>query len=70
MGDINRDPELDRQTADPRARPEKLTGADSYAAEAQDGGSATKQTPLEPTGQPDGVAGTGGETKNQDATAQ
>lgn len=28
------------------------------------------QTPLEPTGQPDGNAGTGGETKNQNDLAQ
>jgi hypothetical protein len=28
------------------------------------------ETPLEPTGVPDGVAGTGGVVKNQDDTAQ
>lgn len=34
------------------------------------GVSSTGQTPLEPTGVPDGNAGTGGVTKNQDDTAQ
>jgi len=50
MGDINRDPELDRTRPDPRSELERVVGADSEGAEAQDGGGATKPTPLEPTG--------------------
>ena len=67
MGDTNRDPELDRAKPDPRSDLECVTGASSEAAEAVDGATTT---PLEPTGAPDGVAGTAGETKNQDKTAQ
>lgn len=68
MGDTNRDPELDRQKPDPRSDLEQVTGARSDAAEAADGGGTT--SPLEPTGQPDGVGGTAGEVKNQDKAAQ
>lgn len=67
MGDIARDPDLDHKP-DHRSDLEQVTGARSGAAEAADGGGTT--SPLEPTGAPDGVAGTGGETKNQDKTAQ
>ena len=70
MGDINRDPELDRSKPDPRSDLERVVGGDSEEAEAQDGGSAAKPTPLEPTGVADGVGGTGGDVKNQDRTAQ
>lgn len=34
------------------------------------GATSGEETPLEPAGVPDGVAGTGGVTKNQDDTAQ
>ena len=70
MGDINRDPELDRIRPDPHSALERVTGADSEAAETQDGGGATKPTPLETTGAEDGVGGTAGEVKNQDRAAQ
>jgi hypothetical protein len=65
MGDIDRDPELDRGQPDPRSDLERVVGADSEGAEAQDGGSATRPIPLDPTGA-EGV----GEVKNQDKTAQ
>jgi hypothetical protein len=72
MGDIARDPDLDHKP-DPRSDLEQVTGArsdaaEAAAAEAADGGGHI--SPLEPTGAPDGVAGTGGETKNQDKAAQ
>lgn len=69
MGDINRDPELDRGRPAP-SDIERTTGAASEGAEAQDGGAADKPTPLEPTGADDGVGGTAGEVKNQDKAAQ
>ena len=67
MGDANRDPELDRAKLDPRSDLEHVTGASSQTAEAADGGSTS---PLDPTGIADAVAGTAGETKNQEKTAQ
>lgn len=66
MGDTHRDPDLDRAKPDPRSDLERVTGASSET-DAADGATTT---PLEPTGAADGVAGTAGETKNQDKTAQ
>jgi hypothetical protein len=70
MGDINRDPELDRADAgkDPRSDIEQAVQSRSDEADAAEGGDDT--SPLEPTGIPDGVSGTAGEVKNQDRTQQ
>jgi hypothetical protein len=68
MGDMNRDPDLDRTPADPGsdlAETVKARGDDTDAA-----GTADKTSPLEPTGVEDGVGGTAGMVKNQDDTAQ
>jgi hypothetical protein len=68
MGDINRDPALDRGDQDSRSDLEQEVESRRDAAEAADGGAAT--SPLEPAGAPDGVGGTAGEVKNQDRTQQ
>ncbi|MGK6355836.1 hypothetical protein ACMGDH_11520 [Sphingomonas sp. DT-207] len=68
MGDINRDPELDRADKDPRPDIEQAIQSRSDEADAVEGGDDT--SPLEPTGVPDGVSGTAGEVKNQDRTQQ
>lgn len=68
MGDTNRDPELDREVEDSRSDLEQVTEARTDAVEAGEGGDA--ESPLEPTGMPDGIGGTAGETKNQDKAAQ
>ncbi|MDF7774353.1 hypothetical protein P1X14_03770 [Sphingomonas sp. AOB5] len=47
MGDIARDPDLDRQKSDPRAVPETVTGDASEAAESKDGNA---KAPPEPNG--------------------
>lgn len=76
MGDINRDPELDRADAgkDPRPDIEQAVQSRSDEADADADADATEggddTSPLEPTGIPDGVSGTAGEVKNQDRTQQ
>lgn len=68
MGDINRDPALDRNPEDPRSDIQQAVESRADEAEAADGGGATSA--LDPTGVPDGVSGTAGEVKNQDRTQQ
>jgi hypothetical protein len=68
MGDINRDPELDRKPEDPRSDIQQAVESRADAAEAADGGGDT--SPLEPAGVYDGVGGTAGEVKNQDKAQQ
>jgi len=68
MGDIDRDPELDRKRPDPRSDLEQAVESRSDAVERGEGGD--DESPLEPTGVHDGVGGTAGEVKNQDRTQQ
>lgn len=77
MTDRNRDPHPDSMPADNhdvRIDVTQGTAGANSDVENIDGGTggatAGDETPLEPTGVPDGVAGTGGVTKNQDDTAQ
>jgi len=58
----------DSTTDDPRSNLEQVTEARADAVEAGEGGNS--ESPLEPSGIPDGVGGTAGETKNQDKAAQ
>lgn len=53
---------------DPRSDIEQAVASRSDEADAAGGGGTA--SPLEPTGIPDGVAGTAGEVKNQDRTQQ
>jgi len=53
---------------DPRSDLEQAVQSRSDEADAAGGGRT--ESPLEPTGVPDGVGGTAGEVKNQDRTQQ
>ncbi len=78
MTNHDRDPHPDSMPSDNHDRRDDLTqgtsGSNSDLENVVEGGSGgvsnTGETPLEPTGVPDGNAGTGGVTKNQDDTAQ
>lgn len=68
MGDMNRDPDLDRGPADPGSDLEERVKARGDEADAAGTGKGT--TPREPAGVEDGVAGTAGQVGNQDGTGQ
>lgn len=61
-GPIGAEPEDSRSDLEQMVR--------SRADEAEAAGGGGKDSPLEPTGVPDGVSGTAGEVKNQDRTQQ
>ena len=66
-----RDPHPDSTGNDSDTRSDIEQAVESRADDVERAGSSSGATsPLEPTGMPDGVAGTGGVTKNQDDTAQ
>jgi hypothetical protein len=67
MGDVDRDPELDRKADDPRSDLEQVV--QSRADEVTEKGAANT-SPLEPAGAEDGIGGTAVTVKNQDKTAQ
>jgi hypothetical protein len=69
MGDIN-DPEIEDADAgaDPRSDLQQMVDARTDALARGEGGDG--ESPLEPTGMPDGIGGTAGITKNQDDDAQ
>ncbi|AQR72498.1 hypothetical protein [Sphingomonas sp. LM7] len=58
----------DTNDKDPRSDLEQAV--ESRADEADGAGGGADSSPLEPTGVPDGVAGTAGEVKNQDRAQQ
>ncbi len=71
MSDQNRDTNPDGhpgQNSDTRSDIEQAVESRNDDVERAGGGA--KHSPLEPTGVPDGVAGTGGVVKNQDNLAQ
>ena len=68
MGDINRDPELDRSPGASRSDIEEAVESRSDSADAAAGGGTS--SPLEPAGMEDGVGGTAGDVKSQDRSAQ
>lgn len=71
MTDNPRDPHPDSAPADNHDVRSDLTQAvESRNNDIEQVTGDTDETPLEPTGAPDGVAGTGGVVKNQDDSAQ
>lgn len=68
MGDINRDPALDRRDDDPRPSIEQAVESRKDEAEAADGGGT--HSVGNAVGDEDGVSGSRGEVKNQDVAQQ
>ncbi|NIJ18890.1 hypothetical protein FHS95_000559 [Sphingomonas naasensis] len=72
MGETSNDAELrgpiTGEADDPRSDLEQAVQSRADEADAAGGGGT--ESPLEPTGIPDGVGGTAGEVKNQDRTQQ
>ena len=72
MGETSSDADLrgpiTGEPDDPRSDLEQAVQSRSDEADAARGGA--NESPLEPSGVPDGVSGTAGEVKNQDRTQQ